>query len=47
MCPRHACIVASHIEDRLLQPSRLEEVLASILDWRRERAERRQELSAS
>lgn len=36
-------IVASHIEDRLLQPDRLEEVLASVLDRRSERAERRQE----
>gem|GEM_PF-66032 len=36
-------IVASHIEDRLLQPDRLEEVLASVLDRRHERAERRQE----
>jgi site-specific DNA recombinase len=36
-------IVAIHIEDRLLQPDRLEEVLASVLDRRHERAERRQE----
>lgn len=36
-------IVACHIEDRLLQPDRLEEVLASVLDRRHERAERRQE----
>jgi site-specific DNA recombinase len=36
-------IVAGHIEDRLLQPDRLEEVLASVLDRRHERTERRQE----
>lgn len=36
-------IVAGHIEDRLLQPDRLEEVLSSVLDRRHERAERRQE----
>jgi len=35
--------VAGHIEDRLLQPDRLEEVLSSVLDRRHERAERRQE----
>ena len=34
-------LVAGHIEDRLLQPDRLEEVLASVLDRRQERAERR------
>ncbi len=37
------CLVASHIEDRLLQPERLEEVLASVLDRRQERTERRRE----
>ena len=36
-------LVASHIEDRLLQPERLEEVLASVLGRRQERAERRRE----
>jgi site-specific DNA recombinase len=36
-------LVAEHIADRLLQPARLEEVLASILDRRQERAERRRE----
>ena len=36
-------IVASHIEDRLLRPDRLEEVLSSVLDRRHERAERRQD----
>ena len=30
-------LVAGHIEDRLLQPERLEEVLASVLDRRQER----------
>ncbi len=35
--------VADHIADRLLQPERLEEMLASILDRRQERAERRRE----
>lgn len=34
-------LVAEHIADRLLQPTRLEEVLASVLDRRQERAERR------
>ncbi len=34
-------LVADHIERRLLQPSRLEEILASVLDRREERAERR------
>jgi site-specific DNA recombinase len=29
-------LVAGHIEDRLLQPERLEEVLASVLDRRQE-----------
>ncbi|WP_276118272.1 hypothetical protein [Pararhizobium qamdonense] len=36
-------IVASHIEDRQLQPDRQEPVLASVLDRRHERAELRQE----
>jgi len=36
-------LVAGHIADRLLQPERLEEVLASVLDRRQERAERRRE----
>jgi site-specific DNA recombinase len=36
-------LVAEHIADRLLQPDRLEEVLASVLDRRQERAERRRE----
>ncbi len=34
---------ASHIEDRLLQPERLGEILASVLDRRQERTERRRE----
>lgn len=33
--------VAEHIEQRLLQPKRLEEVLSAVLDRRKERAERR------
>jgi hypothetical protein len=36
-------LVAEHIANRLLQPERLEEVLASVLDRRQERAERRSE----
>jgi site-specific DNA recombinase len=36
-------LVAGHIEDRLLQPERLEGVLASVLDRRQERTERRRE----
>jgi site-specific DNA recombinase len=36
-------LVAEHIADRLLQPERLEEVLASALDRRQERAARRRE----
>ncbi len=36
-------LVAGHIEDRLLQPDRLEEILATVLDRRQERAERRRE----
>jgi site-specific DNA recombinase len=34
-------VVAEHIEHRLLQPKRLEEILSSVLDRREERAERR------
>ena len=34
-------LVANHIEQRLLQLSRLEEILSSVLDRREERAERR------
>lgn len=36
-------LVAAHIEERLLAPERLEEVLACVLDRRQERAERRHE----
>jgi hypothetical protein len=36
-------LVAGHIEDRLLQPERLEELLASVLDRRQKRAERRRD----
>jgi DNA invertase Pin-like site-specific DNA recombinase len=36
-------LVAGHIEHRLLTPERLEEVLASVLDRRQERTERRRE----
>ncbi len=36
-------LVADHIADRLLQPSRLETILASIIDRREERTERRRE----
>jgi site-specific DNA recombinase len=36
-------LVAGHIEYRLLAPERLEEVLASVLDRRQERTERRHE----
>ena len=36
-------LVAGHIVERLFQPERLEEVLASVLDRRWERAERRRE----
>ncbi|MDO9294320.1 recombinase family protein [Bradyrhizobium sp.] len=36
-------LVAGHIEHRLLAPERLEEVLASVLDRRQERTERRRE----
>ena len=34
-------LVADHIENRLLQPKRLEQILSSVLDRRAERAERR------
>jgi len=34
-------LVADHIERRLLQPARLEEMLSSVLNRREERAERR------
>ncbi len=34
-------VVADHIEQRLLQPKRLEQILSSVLDRREERAERR------
>src|SRR6266850_7709341 len=34
-------LVADHIEQRLLQPKRLEEILSSVLGRRKERAERR------
>jgi hypothetical protein len=36
-------LVAGHIEDRLLQPERLEEIPASVPDRRQERTERRRE----
>jgi site-specific DNA recombinase len=36
-------LVAGHIEDKLLQPERLEEVLAAVLDRRQERSDRRRE----
>jgi site-specific DNA recombinase len=36
-------LVVEHIAERLLQPERLEEVLASVLDRRQERASRRRE----
>lgn len=36
-------IVIDHIEERLLQPERLEEVLASVLDHRQEQSNRRRE----
>jgi site-specific DNA recombinase len=36
-------LVAGHIEERLLQPERLEKVQASVLDRRQERTERRRE----
>src|SRR5690606_39023965 len=36
-------LVVGHIEDRLLQPERLEEMLATVLDRREERIDRRRE----
>jgi|SRR5438105_2918036 len=39
-------LVAEHLADRLLQPERLEEILASVLDRRHERADRRREHTA-
>ncbi len=36
-------LVANHLEERLLQPKRLETILSSLLDRRQERAERRRE----
>ena len=36
-------LVASHLEERLLQPKRLETILGNLLDRREERAERRRE----
>ncbi|MGO4712164.1 recombinase family protein [Bradyrhizobium sp. 2TAF24] len=36
-------LIAGHLEDRLLQPERLEAILASVIDRRQERAERRRE----
>ncbi len=36
-------LVASHLEDRLLQPERLETILAAVLDRRQERSERQRE----
>ncbi len=36
-------LVASHLEDRLLQPERLETILATVLDRRQERSERQHE----
>ena len=36
-------LVAGHLEDRLLDPARLEEVLAAVLDRRQERTERRRD----
>ncbi len=38
-------LVASHLEDRLLDPERLEEVLAAVLDRREERSDRRRVLA--
>lgn len=39
-------LVAGHLEQRLLDPERLEEILATVLDRREERAERRHMLAA-
>src|SRR3546814_17436384 len=36
-------LVAGHLEERLLDPARLEEVLATVLDRRQERTERRRD----
>ncbi|HTX50767.1 MAG TPA: recombinase family protein [Caulobacteraceae bacterium] len=36
-------LVASHLEERLLQPERLETILATVLDRRQERSERQRE----
>jgi site-specific DNA recombinase len=36
-------LVATHLEERLLQPERLETILANVLDRRQERTERRRE----
>ncbi len=36
-------LVASHLEDRLLQPERLETILATVIDRRQERSERQHE----
>jgi site-specific DNA recombinase len=36
-------LVASHLEERLLQPERLEAILATVLDRRQERSERQRE----
>jgi site-specific DNA recombinase len=36
-------LVASHLEDRLLQPERLETILATVLDRRQKRSERQRE----
>lgn len=39
-------LVAAHLEERLLDPERLEEVLGNLLDRREERARRRQAITA-
>ncbi len=39
-------LVAGHLEDRLLDPARLEEVLATVLDRRQERTEPRRDHNA-
>jgi hypothetical protein len=36
-------LVAAHLEERLLDPDRLEEVLSAVLDRRQERSDRRRE----
>lgn len=41
--PKLDAIVCDHIENRLLQPERLEEIMASILDRLEEKAESRRE----